>query len=342
MKNYISTIKLLQFYVLFCMLPLISCSSDDSSGATSSDPEIEKVILTSPERLSGQATDIFVHQNDVYISGYESTGNKFIATYWKNGVITDLTDGSNNAHAYSIFVENQDVYASGRESTGDTYVAKYWKNGMPVALTDGTQQAEGLSIFVSNGDIYVAGYEREDGYGFAKYWKNGTAHSLSNVNSEANSIVVVNGDVYVAGWERTENGRIAKYWKNGVGVNLTSGNTFADALDIFVDGSDVYVIGYEGLDVKYWKNGEAVELPGKPDSGTKTGNAIYIEGSDIYVAGAGSTTTADYWKNGNREELASGISTKAMGIMSNNGIIHIAGYERINAFDQVVYWKVNY
>ncbi len=55
------------------------------------------------------ANAITVSENDVYIAGGEinTTETTNIATYWKNGTPTYLTDGSKEAYASSIFIASQ-------------------------------------------------------------------------------------------------------------------------------------------------------------------------------------------------------------------------------------------
>ena len=58
--------------------------------------------------LSGAAvSSLFVLDKDVYIGGFSYNGNKYVAQFWKNGEVTDLTDGTNNAQVSSIFVAAQ-------------------------------------------------------------------------------------------------------------------------------------------------------------------------------------------------------------------------------------------
>ena len=44
---------------------------------------------------------------DVYVAGYENNGFVPVAKYWKNGQVTELTDGTNEARANSIVVVKQ-------------------------------------------------------------------------------------------------------------------------------------------------------------------------------------------------------------------------------------------
>ena len=108
---------------------------------------------------------------DVYVAGWETVGVIGIAKVWKNGVATSLTNGINDANAYSVFVSGTDIYVVGYESNGTNGVAKVWKNGVATSLTNGTNDAIGYSVFVSGTDVYVAGYESNGTVNVAKIWK---------------------------------------------------------------------------------------------------------------------------------------------------------------------------
>ena len=75
-------------------------------------------------------------------------GTRNTAKLWKNGVETSLTNGTNNAVAYSVYVFGTDVYVTGFENNGTKDVAKIWKNGVATSLTNGLNEAEAYSIFV--------------------------------------------------------------------------------------------------------------------------------------------------------------------------------------------------
>jgi hypothetical protein len=86
--------------------------------------------------------------------------------------------------------------------------------------------------------------------------------------------------------------------------------------DIFVQGSDVYLVGYElipasGTIAKYWKNGSPVNLTDGKDYAF--GTSIFVQGNDVYVAGViqDINTLSQklvYWKNGQIVELKNGFS----------------------------------
>ena len=54
-------------------------------------------------------------QVDIYVAELKSNGVHEVATYWKNGNLVSLTDGSRNAKILSIAVSDNDAYACGYE-----------------------------------------------------------------------------------------------------------------------------------------------------------------------------------------------------------------------------------
>lgn len=146
------------------------------------------VNLGDPASIS-HAFSIAVSGKDVYVAGKESVNFHFRARYWKNGIGTFLTDGSEyGSAAADIAVSGKDVYCVGNALYNDnTSVAIIWKNGVAQILPMGVSAS---SVFVFNNDVYVAG----DGIGFALYWKNGVPTKLTegSTNASASSIFVKN------------------------------------------------------------------------------------------------------------------------------------------------------
>ncbi len=131
------------------------------------------------------ANAVFVNGTDEYIAGTQNSPvtGLAMATVWKNGEPTLLTDGTNSVGiARAIVVVGGDVYVAGYEQEnyfggGGTY-AKYWKNGTAVKLSTVSSNAIGIAIF--DNDVYVVGWENNGTRDVAKYWKNGTAVSLTD------------------------------------------------------------------------------------------------------------------------------------------------------------------
>ncbi|OQP47302.1 hypothetical protein A4H97_07305 [Niastella yeongjuensis] len=191
---------------------------------------------------------LFVSGNDVYVAGGSRfSGNN--ASYWKNGVLVDLSkettyEAANGTHCYptttSISVSGNDVYVAGYQLTS-TYnsLALYWKNGVPVYLSTDSigGRSAANSIFVSGNDVYIAGQQVINNYSRAIYWKNGVPTTLTTgaVSSVANAVFVAGDDVYVAGYQWAPGASTtAAYWKNGEVVNLTDGTKNAIANSICI------------------------------------------------------------------------------------------------------------
>jgi hypothetical protein len=82
-------------------------------------------------------SSVFVKGIDVYAAGYQavagSTLAQYVAKVWKNGVVTNLTNGTTDGRASSVFVFSTDVYVVGSEGN----LAKVWKNGVISSLNSG-------------------------------------------------------------------------------------------------------------------------------------------------------------------------------------------------------------
>ena len=265
------------------------------------------------------ATAIYVAGND----GYK-------ATYWKNGVATNLTNGVNRAVAQSIYVSGKDIHVAGSEIAKGKWRARYWKNGIVTNLTNGPNSSSAFSVFVSGSDVYVAG---NDGLA-AICWKNGIATTLGF--GRASSVFVSGSDVYVAG----QVGHDATYWKNGVATTLAApAESHNSANSIFVSGKDVYVAGNHILDgtsqhAIYWKNGVATLLANNHWS---FATSIFAARSNVYVASCHNDplVTAKYWKNDNPISLVEGESGGAHSIFVSGSNVYVAGSQ--GSFAK--YWK---
>ncbi|MEO6720209.1 MAG: carboxypeptidase regulatory-like domain-containing protein [Ferruginibacter sp.] len=266
---------------------------------------------------------------NVYVAG--SIGNT--AVVWKNGVATNLTNGTYPAAAKSVFVSGTDVYVAGYEHSSWGDIAKVWKNGVATNLGGGlypngsSYDAHANSVFVSGTDVYVAGFAADG----ATIWKNGVATKLAGGSTqnyaEAFSVFVSGTDVYVAVTAEVPfpNHLAAKVWKNSVTTNLTTnGATTAGANSVFVSGTDVYVAGGEQIQgsggAKVWKNGVATTLS-NVSSGAKS---VFISGTDVYVAGEEGVPTL--WENGVATYL-SNVGGQANSIFVYGTDVYVAGVE---------------
>lgn len=125
-------------------------------------------------------------------------------------------------------------------------------------------------------DVYIAGMENYK----ACYWKNNVKTNLFSPDSTtATKIIVENNDVHILGKTRANFNGSYYYWKNNVRQNLEQylgipSLLHHQILDMAVDGTDVYFLGYQVTSVPpinfnyvlcIWKNGVKTVLNGSDD-----------------------------------------------------------------------------
>jgi hypothetical protein len=329
-----------------------------------------------PEEETPQDTNTPITPSDnvdVYVVGSdENFTGTMVAKYWKNGLVTDLSDGTVPTYSRAIYVSSGNVLVGGYEfiEVANEYVnrIKVWKNDVEyafpldtvygVSIPDGnTTMSKSISeqvtaVTAADGHDYVLVYRQvtitEFGSTisdntYVKYYKDDEEVQLGE--GGAASIFVAGNDVYVAG---RKNGH-AVYWKNGVEVFLSNG-IYDNATGIVAVDNDVYVSGFthDGAHTiaKYWVNGVETVL----SAGTYGSEAQDIEvvDGDVYAAGLEYTVSgqnksvAKNWKNGVETILTDG-TTKAKGqsiaVVGND--VYVSGIEEIilGATDYIKYWK---
>jgi len=188
--------------------------------------DIPTVYPKTPALMPFKITGIAVNGNDVYLSGgsanIEGPGttahSPLIATYWKNGVITQLEpDDGYESIVNGIAVNGNDVYAVGQYKSG----AYLWKNNTATELATSKGGAcDARAVTLNGADVYVSGVID----GNPVYWKNNIATNLKNgpgffPGGLANTIAVNNTGVYVASGYGGDPGYIT-FWFNGQLVNM--------------------------------------------------------------------------------------------------------------------------
>jgi len=293
-----------------------------------------------------QIYTVTVSVRHVYVVGYEYLDdNTTVAKYWKDGIVTDLSDGSQDAEANSVFISGNDVYIAGADGNS----AVCWKNGAILYRLDG-MFGNANSVFVSGNDIYVAGTLYNDADSWETVcWKNGVVSNLSvsdnkEVYSDATSVFVSDNDVYVSGNKGTQKyGGLfsARYWKNGELTVLGTGFDASNASSICVSGNDVYIAGSYYKDnwhAIYWKNNTAVKLTDETKQSRTY--SVHVSGNDVYVAGY-YDSQAVYWKNGKLVSLTDGSKwATAYSVYVAGNDVYVAGREgNDNNVDVAKYWK---
>jgi hypothetical protein len=253
---------------------------------------------------ASQATAIVINGKDVYVAGVTNDGanTNRIATYWKNGVATNVSDASTNAYVNAMAVIGNDVYMAGGIFDATSIKPVYWKNGvityLPVRTTGFTTTVTGIAV---NGtDVYVVGQTTSANLiSTATYWKNNAINLLEDTTkvSVATAIAVNGADIYITGYVNSPTfPYVATYWKNGTATTLPISIPWA----ITFGGADLYTSGaqitgaFDPGTAIFSKNGVATKL-----TGAKSANSIAVDGNDVYICG---TTTSGvngiYWKNG--------------------------------------------
>jgi hypothetical protein len=282
---------------------------------------------------------------DVYITGngpLQTTPPTSVARYWKNNKQFDLSFSTTGylaqqeEYAEGIAVAGDDLYICGfgagnRSATsGLNYIAKYWKNGVSVNLTDASTNAYASGIGIVGSDVYVTGTQTtadlmQKTYG--KYWKNGVGVILPG--GFPTGIAISGNDVYISGVmiDSFTERKTAVFWKNEIPVRLSDSSSDAVANAVLIDGSDIYIAGYDGNRAVYWKNQFPVYLT---DGSTPASLiSIAVEGTDVLAAGNigppgnYSESIGTYWKNGNPVTVGKGIYLS--GIAVANGNTYVVG-----------------
>ncbi len=311
--------------VMLCIVALTSCSKNDDNDPDPTEKQADVYVAGYSHGKgtywkNGEAitlTDIEAHGiwvagQDLYIAGVKSAGGpRTIALYLKNGVETELSDGTTRVLVTAMFVDGTDVYVSGTEINLETeeLSAVYWKNTEKHILSPELYRTRANAIFVSDGQVYVAGDEEEETTGLttAVYWKSGTKQTLPkdspSTYTSAYGLYVKGDQLYIAGNEY----QTAKLWKLKTDGTLIDTDNLSQGLNanaVFVSGNDVYVAG-RGTDEKahYWKNGIIQNLEGNKG----TANSIFVWNDEVHIAGIDNNSSVyspKYWKNGSRYDLS--------------------------------------
>jgi hypothetical protein len=282
----------------------------------------------------GSAEKIVIDGDDIYILGIvdDADGNR--GCYWKNGAISLVP---NRGYANNMVVSNEDVYIVGSyvPTADGGSIACYWKNGTKIDFSTASdwQECYATAIAVSGNIVYAVGMYSSTGdndpYWGVCHWRNSSRSYLSGENYFVSSgnIIVIGSDVYTNG---SHNDR-AGYWKNSSFYFLSSENSGTNS--IIVSNNTVYVCGWynAGSNMKacYWIGSTKNNLDGGSSAKDSFANAITDSGGDVYVAGAvdvfydfqngTATSTACYWKNGQRIDLSNNaIANDIVIVLKNN------------------------
>jgi len=233
-----------------------------------------------------QVWEMVVSGKDVYAAGYvggyfasdpnTQVLSSMIAAYWKNGVLTTLTN-TGPSQAEHIIVSGTDVYVVGTVFQNNTWQSVYWKNGVLTQVGNPLNNVAIGGMAVQNNKIYIAYTETPQintGASISYMSINGVVSQLPNdLDASGVTSLFVNGtDVYITGFVLpiSVSQITAVVWKNGIPQKLPqiagTSTPFNTASGVTVSGTDVYVTGQSQGAAVYWKNGVAVKVGNKVSS----------------------------------------------------------------------------
>ncbi|WP_271766665.1 cadherin repeat domain-containing protein [Aquimarina algiphila] len=306
-------------------------------------------VTDATNTTTANITITITNSPDVYIVGSEYNGTGTMATLWKNGVATILSDIY--SRAYDIAISGEQVYIAGSIENSGLQEATLWKNETAITLSNAGNRAEAKSVSITEtGNVYIAGYEHVENYSesYVKVWnENGQLAfaTLPSINVTSNNYIGWSGsssclyttgsDVYVTGFERFGNGiNRATLWRNGIPevieeVNHPNPNSIYPN-SVYVSGTNTYVAGSknEGIpSATLWKNGEKTKLSNS--NNIANANSVYVSGNDVYVVGKewfGTHFVATLWKNDEvirLTDIADSSTASAVFVLEND--VYIVG-----------------
>ncbi|HVW13241.1 MAG TPA: hypothetical protein VHB54_05455 [Mucilaginibacter sp.] len=303
----------------------------------------------------GPHTDVYLAGNIVKYYSNEFHRHINTAVYWKNGVMTQLSDSLTDATVKGIAICGNDVYIVGDISqqvnpSYETALAVYWKNGVLTQLGQGS--IEGIAF--KGNDMYMVGESFGNGSSGAVYWKNGKAFSLGS--GSLYSISIDGDHIYMAGCKNytlippdgayRTNVDAATYWKDDKVIILADATSVTTTRITSIDVHDgfVHCVGYENpYDPKpvYWQNQNRYSLTPR-DSTRCNASAVTVDDDgnsvicgDMYLGRF--KYQAVYWRHNTINILphtGKGTSTSHC-ITTLGSDIYIGGNDGGNA----AYWK---
>lgn len=250
--------------------PLAPNEKNDSCRITLWKNQVRQQLTQVPFYSITQAYVFITPAGDIYVAGTENNGATGSGTIrlWKNGIPSDVTNGSTDDEVRCLFVNGNDVYIGGSQRIlGATNVtATLWRNGVPQSLSATTSYYDAvLSIQVSGSDVYASVQEATTGF----VVKNGIKLSQPSGIEDIKNVFLQGNDLYVLG---KPSSTATSVWKNGTLLHNLVYNGISDSYDggqkMYVKGGDVYVSGASRIsgsdNVVLWKNGTIVNNIASP------------------------------------------------------------------------------
>ena len=183
----------------------------------------------------------------VHFAGFVTTnhGGRPVASYWKNGVYTDLTNDSIDSNVSSLYVDGSSVFIGGN-------IRPHIIPSRAVIWQDGTEnvldEAFGDPMIASrNSNLFGVWHAK----GGCVFHKNGNSQPIIDTAYSFGpmAMTVAEDDVYISGYSSSVppspptyvSPQYAQYWKNG--QLLFRESEVSNGLSIFVHQNVVYMAG---------------------------------------------------------------------------------------------------
>lgn len=287
----------------------------------------------------------------------------------QNGYVEDTIIISGNSFSAnpSVFIgDKQATVISSTNSAISVRIPSDAKTDIIKVVTNGVTLVG--PVFTVLPDVYCGGWNYENNLFVPKYWKNGKSFALQSSGSISfavvNSICVSGTDIFAVGKDSDNENHYGTYWKNNQPFShIFTGSQNTEATSVFVNGTDVHIVGYELHKIpvswgfwnhyipKYWKNGISYTLESYYNNGGNNidtlayPRSVYVSGNDVYIAGQ-DFQDAVYWKNGSKVCLTnnysnlSNFTADARAIFVKGNDIYVAG-SQLNSNSKWIakYWK---
>jgi hypothetical protein len=283
------------------------------------------------------ATEIVHLAGSLQLSNMD--GDK-VASYWKDGVYTALTNEGVQSETASLYVDESTVFIGGEKRVPNSLSnSVMWRNGAETVI----EGAFGSAMVAShNGNTYRVWLGKTSGWTFDK---NGAAEIIRDTAYTFGplAMAVSGDDVYLSGYSSGRSSSPddsppthAQCWKNGQLIFREKESS--NALSIFINQNDIYMAGYvysinpPSTSACYWKNGQLVKLT--DGSKTAISKSIYVTDTNVFVAGM-MDNQAVYWKDGEIVSLTTEGMSMANSIFVRRNDVHVGGSEQ----GYPAYWK---
>ena len=264
---------------------------------------------------------------DIYSSGYYTSGGKQYAAVYKNGTkLHETYFGERPCSSEDVVVFNGDVYwvqncmnADGTAHFGDVFKNNNrWLNNY---TSDGTHIND---LFAGTSFLFSAGYKTTGGKKVAVMWRGNDSEPFYTMGNGSTDSEVICGLIhdswaYMGGYQGTD----GMIWK-GTSVIKQIANTKIVAISSY--NGKLWFVGKENAALKVWSmNTDGTNLSvvyTLVSSGASDRARMYIEAGDVYVTAYGGSSPDILWKNGTQLYTTGGYF---YGVAANSNGVYSVG-----------------